>query len=185
LQFHTVAEHAWNAPLHDHIYKPPEGTEIPPTLERAAYRLLALTEVYDGELSRTRRSLFEVPGYKYAQILRSLDSHFYALTARDYDRELSIDIISRLEPLYASESAEAVAGQLATFVDGFRPQLEGVYAQHQAIDLEESAFIQQPESILIFKEIERDPFTLKEVWAPHLPLTFLEHFFAAWGRSME
>jgi len=184
LQLHTVAAHAWSAPLHDLIYKPPEGALIPDPLLRAAYRLAAMTEVYDGELSRTRESVLTLPGYKYGQILRNLDVHFYSLTDRDYDRELSAEVIQALEPLYGKESADEIGGRIEVFVSMHHDRLLKIYAEYDSTKLQENAFMMQPESIMLFERIENDPFHLREKWTERFEERYLEPFFNAWGVSL-
>lgn len=186
LQIHTIAEHAWREPLHGLIYNPPEGHVIPGEVLRIAYRLAALVEVYDGELSRARNAVLSLPRYKSAQLLRALDSHFYRLTGKEYDRELSFLVLEALAPLLHDEASEAVAARIEVFARSHSATLDRIFADYETSELEVNAFIFQPESILLFELLERDIYRLKSDWATTvLELSYLEPFAQAWGLSLE
>ena len=184
VQFHTVAEHAWNAPFHDLIYKPPEGVSIPPEISRLGYRLLALTEIYDSELTRTRDAVQALPNYGHAALLRYLDEQFYRLTAREYDRDLSFEVIAALLPLYGDLTVDQIAAMVAKFYENHEDKLQALFMEYEAADPETRAFIMQPESVMVFERIVADRYVLEDAWVKRFDTSYLQTFFLAWGESM-
>jgi hypothetical protein len=185
LQIHTVAENAWSAPLHDLVYKPPEGHVIPDEILRLSYRLAALIEVYDSELSRARSAVLALPGYRFGQILRTLDTHFFRYTARGYDRALSGMVLDALEPLFHYETAEAMSGRIDSFVVKHDSKLSEIFIEYNETTHEANAFIFQPEGVLIFELIDRDFHALRVEWEKSFDLSYLEPFAHAWGLSLD
>lgn len=184
LQFHTVAEHAWSATVHDLLYKPPEGSVIPDAVSRGAYRLAAMMEVYDTQLTRTRKDVLGLPGYRHADILRNLDMHFYRLVDRDYDRGLAAEIMAALDPLLGDDSTEAISGRISSFVDQHETDLKRVFDEHLDPVTEGAALIVQPESIFVFERIDVDEYRLIDAWTKRFDIELLEPYFIAWGRSL-
>ncbi|MCL5961894.1 MAG: RelA/SpoT domain-containing protein [Chloroflexi bacterium] len=183
IQIHTCAQHAWSETTHDLSYKPPG--EIPRKLERALNRLVALTELFDDEVSRVRQEVMTMAGFKEAQVLVHLERHFYGLAHSRFDKELSLQVISRLTPLYGGASAEERGATMDVFANVQRAKLEQVYRAYQSDDRTESLFVHQPESLLVFHRFEVDQFSLTDLWEQWYPRLFLEHLALAWGLSLE
>lgn len=177
IQVHTRAQNLWATVSHDLIYKPPQ--EPPRAAMRSIYRLIALLELFDGEAERARNEILHAPGYEVAQMLETLERHFYALTTRDSDPELSRHIIATLQPLLRGQSATSYEAVVARFVDENREKLTEIVAAYA--DDDRTLLLSQPECLLIFQQLSVDPFQLAELWVQHLPTKLLRSLADIWG----
>lgn len=179
IQIHTQAEHAWSAPLHDLVYKPP--LDVGDRIKRSAYRLLALTEIFDSEVTRVRDEILKMPDFKEAQILASLERDFYRLTGKDFDRQLSFEILRVVSPLYGDQTADAIGVRLAEFVKDNRKKLEDLFTRYTSGTTPEAIFLFQPESIAVFERLEADSYRLKEVADRFFESSYLDSLSLIWG----
>jgi hypothetical protein len=122
-------------------------------------------------------------GYEAAMVMETLERHFFGMVGREYDGELSQLMVALLMPLFIGDGSEADAVPLVNaFVDRRREHLQWVY-QHN-IDVTDDPFLLQPESIIIFELLDRDPSVLAKRWEDRLPRRFLESLAAAWGHPL-
>ncbi len=161
VQVQSRAGNLWAEASHDLLYK--SALEIPRELQRRVYRLLALVELFDSEMSGTRRLIQDSPDYEDAALLAELEKMFYQLTARRSDRELSIATIRGLRAAFSPSDNRAIVGVLTTFVESNWRKLEQIY-QQQAELVVRSPFIFQPESIMIFERLKTAPMLLQDRW---------------------
>ncbi|MGH9045182.1 MAG: GTP pyrophosphokinase [Acidimicrobiales bacterium] len=111
IQVHTRAHNLWATVSHELLYKPAQAP--PGEVTRSIYRLMALLELFDGEVARGRQQIQDHPGYEEARMLDTLERQFYALAGRHAEIELSRRLVSALAPALSSEEA---AGYEATLV---------------------------------------------------------------------
>jgi len=71
---------------------------------------------------------------------------------------------------------------LDDFVEHNREKLEEIFRDY-AEDERCNPLLFQPETLLVFERLDKDPFRLKEVWARALPLELLESLAAIWGTA--
>lgn len=186
IQIHTCAQHAWSETTHELIYKPVGSTPL--HLKRAAVRLVALTELFDNEISRVRQEIMSMPDFKDDQVFARLERAFYRLTHAagiDIDKQLSVQVIGQLMPLYGDNTSDQVGNELDTFAADQHDKLEHVYERYRNDDRTESLFMHQPESLMVFHLLERDRFALVEQWEQSYPRSFLEQLALMWGGSLE
>lgn len=181
IQVHTRAQNLWSETTHDLSYKP--AADIPMQYKRSLNRLEVLTELFDDEVSRIRREIMSLPGFKEAQVLSGLEPHFYHLSSRSFDKELSIQIIEHLMCLYGDTPAEGINTEIDRFVEAHAAKLGDIYRRYETDERPELLFVHQPEALLIFHRLETDQFTLHYVWSKNYHVTFLEHLAIAWGKS--
>ena len=181
IQLHTGAQNLWADVSHELSYK---SSQEPPTeIKRAIYRLLALVEIFDGEVAEARREILSLPGFQEGRMLEQLDGHFFRFTAKPYDRELSLEILSGLQTLFSKEEVEGFGPLFEEFVKRNDEKLAQIFSQY-ADDERCNPLLFQPETLLVFERLERDAFRLKETWARLLPLELLESLATVWGTSI-
>jgi hypothetical protein len=116
-------------------------------------------------------------------MLNQVERNFLRFTAKTFDRELSLDIIPRLLPLFSAEELEGFGSLLDDFVKHNREKLEEIFRDY-AQDERCNPLLFQPETLLVFERLDKDPFRLKELWARALPAELLESLAAIWGTAL-
>jgi hypothetical protein len=181
IQVHTRAQNLWATVSHDLLYKPPQ--EPPTDIKRPIYRLIALLELFDGEIQRARQELLNSPGYEVAQMLDTLEQQFYRFSAREGDPGLSRQIIASLQPLFGGQSPASYAVTLAAFVDVNREKLQEIFAEYA--DDDRVLLLSQPECLVIFQQLTVDQFTLTDLWTRNLPPELLKSLADVWGVAVD
>jgi ppGpp synthetase/RelA/SpoT-type nucleotidyltranferase len=177
IQIRTGAESAWANVAHDLMYKAP--AEPSSQLQRSLYRLVALVELFDGEVLRTKKAIMEEPGYRLGRLLAELENEFLRLTARRSDPELSRIVAESLDPLLPAGGWTEYQPILASFISQYEDKLRRIYDDYLADD--RTPLVSQPESLLIFERLENDRFHLAERWSDSLPESLLESMGEIWG----
>ncbi len=181
IQLHTAAQHLWSDISHRFLYKPPQPPE--PETQRAIYRLVAIVEIFDKEVVAARQEILTQPNFPEAMMLDSLESQYYRLVGRPFDRELSLHVVQALRPLFTASELDRYDSMLHDFVDQHEGKLGEIYedyAEDKRVDL----LLYQPESLLVFELLEKDPFRLRQAWSRVLPVDLLESLASIWGRPM-
>lgn len=181
VQIRTAAQSAWADVSHHFLYK--VSAQVPVDLQRAIYRLLALVELFDLEVSRVREAIMKQPGYSEAQLLDTLEHQFLQLTAHHYDPQLSTMVLKELLPALPETERAHYDQQLAAFVEMHHDKLVELYQDYLTDD--RHILMSQPESLLIFERLEVDRFALADLWRTSLPETMLESLSAIWGRPID
>jgi ppGpp synthetase/RelA/SpoT-type nucleotidyltranferase len=177
VQIRTAAESAWAYAAHDLMYKAPVPGD--PVWQRGTYRLLALVELFDCEIKRLQETIMADPNYAEGRVLEALEREFFRLTAIDYDRELSRDIIGPLLTLLTEDELAAPGPMVHEFVEAHQEKLANLYRQY-LLD-HRHVLMSQPESLLIFQLLEKDRYTLSDTWQAALPSIYLERLSEVWG----
>lgn len=181
LQVRTLAQHLWAEMAHGTVYKN-DDTLLPLSneLKRRIYILAGVVELADEEFNRIER---EIPSVPEVNILKALERHHYKLTTRRGDPELSLDIIRLLTPLYNTATGKIVA-HLDEFCSSHEGTLRIVY-EHAEQAPDRSAFIFQPEALMIYDLLQADPLTTRRVWNERYPEKELERIANAFGISFD
>jgi putative GTP pyrophosphokinase len=181
IQVHTLAENLWATVSHDLSYKSPK--EVPLDIKRAIYRLVAIVEVFDSELTQAREAILAMPDFREAQILNELERHFYRFSAREFDRELSLVVVSGLINLLSPQEQTGIGHLIDAFVAAHEPKLSQIFIDY-ASDTRASPLLFQPEALLIFERLEADEFKTRDAWEAFLPLSLLEKLAVVWGKPL-
>ena len=115
--------------------------------------------------------------------MKALERHHYKLTARRGDPELSLDVIRLLTPLYKGETGEIIA-HLNEFYSAREDVLRHVYEQAESTP-DRSAFLFQPESLMIYDLLETDSLVIRRVWNDRYPEKELGRIANAFGISFD
>ena len=180
LQVRTMAQHLWADMAHDTFYKNDETLNpSPPPLKRRVNVLAGVVEVADNEFDRLNR---EMPATPEVALLKSLEKHYLTLTSRRSNVELSLKVIRLLYPLYQSE-ARQIAVNFRDFFAERADVLSTVYSDAEA-DEGRSAFLYQPESLMIYHLLETKPIATHDRWNTEFPERELERIATTFGISL-
>lgn len=181
LQVRTLAQHLWAEMAHDSVYKNDETLRpLSNQLKRRIYILAGVVELADEEFNRIER---EIPSMPELNILKTLERHHYRLTTRRGDPETSLDIIRLLAPLYEKETRQIIA-HLHKFYSDHEVTLRNVYEQAEETP-ERSAFLFQPETLMIYDLLHADHLKIRQIWNEHYPEKELERIANAFGISFD
>ena len=181
MQVRTLAQHLWAEMAHNTVYKS-EATVQPlhRVIQRRIYMLAGMVELADDEFNRIDMEMPTIPEF---QVLKSLERSYYKLTVRRGDPELSLDVIRLLLPLYGEEPT-AVAKHLEEFFGKNEALLHDVYSAAERVP-DRSAFLFQPEALMIFDLLLRERLSVRESWVEHYPVKELERIALAFGMTFD
>lgn len=181
LQVCTMSQHLWAEMAHDSVYKYDALLEpLPNELQRRIYILAGVVELADEEFSRIEHEMPSVPGLS---VLKSLEKNYYKLTARRSDPNLSLDVIRTLAPLYSMTTPQIVE-HLNEFFAKHEETLIDIYEKAEEIE-DRSAFLFQPEALMIYDLLETDRLAVRSAWSGHFPDQELERIAIAFGFSFD
>ena len=183
LQVRTLAQHLWSEMSHDTIYKNDDTVAaLPPDLTRRVNLMAGQIEVADREFDRLNG---ELPVDTGARLLKVLERHYYSLTSRKPDLELSLQVLRRIAPLYESESSTFPA-KLDEFLKTKHGLLEGIFSGAPTESDENStAFLFQPEVLVLYERLLYDPIATRRVWNQSYPERELERIANTFGVSFD
>jgi ppGpp synthetase/RelA/SpoT-type nucleotidyltranferase len=179
LQVRSLAQHLWSEMAHDSIYKNDETLlPLPDKLKRRVNLLAGLIEIADDEFDRIESQMPEIPEIA---LLKALEHHYYSLTTRSSDPELSLDVIRLLSPLYKMDSLD-IAQHLNDFYQTHVETLRDVFEEASP---ERSAFLFQPEALMIYDRLETDATEVRKAWNTKYSDRELERIANAFGISFD
>ena len=179
-QLRTLSQHLWCEMAHELNYKPEFA--VPKSIDRRVNCLSALIETCDREFSLINKEIMQLPDAQPLMVLAALEKQFYRVSAKHYDRELSLDVIRNLLPLYSKE-----VGWLESHFEEFYTREQTKINRLHLLYVDtptRSIFLYQPEALMIFDLLEKDPFVLKDAWIQHFPERELERLAVAWGAPL-
>lgn len=183
VQIHTKLQSAWAEVSHELVYK---SVPTPPrVIERRILRLQTLVELFDEEVSRARQEILDLPGKEAARVLDALDPYFYRLAGRDYDVELSLQIITTLVGLFDDDELPRIGDVIERFVTEHDEKLQRLYDRHRDFHGVDELLLFQPEALLVFERIENDPFVLEQEWSRYYPPDLLQQLALHWGKPYQ
>ncbi len=180
LQLRTLAQHLWAEMTHDSVYKSDEAlARLPPDIRRRVSLMAGVIEVADREFERLNQELTLTPE---VQLYKLLERHYYKFATKRPDVELSLEVIALLAPLYGSD-VPTIKSILEKFVNDREALLHAVYAE--ATEAGVTAFLYQPEVLMIYERLETDQLATRRVWNKRFPETELEHVANTFGISFD
>jgi hypothetical protein len=123
-----------------------------------------------------------MPSTPEVALLKSLEKHYFTLTARRSNVELSLKVIRLLYPVYQSKPKQ-IAAHFREFFAERTDVLTTVYSDAEYDD-GRSAFLYQPESLMIYHLLETKPIATHDVWNSEFPERELERIATAFGISL-
>lgn len=188
LQIRTIAQHAWSEVSHKLLYKP--QAELDPDDRRAVWRLVALVEVFDGEVARVMEKLPNAA---------PVDPDVVTLTAAEFDdiiaaqysrfesnmgqRDLTCLVVPALLEALSPEDHATYAAATNAWVGEQRGWLTDLFDRcgpgSSMATVSDYVLWSQPESIGILESLANRPWALVAAWRRHsLPDAWLKPFEA-------
>lgn len=177
IQLCTRAQNLWSDLSHDLSYK--TVIDLPNAIHRQVHSLSALLEVVDREFDLIIQAIRVLPKAGALNILGALERSFFRINPAIYARDLSIDVITALSPLYPA-GTDLAGTHFETFAGLHAAKLEHVLLQNPG----RSPFLSQPEVIMIFDLLEIDEFQLQQRWNEAFPASELEQLAILWGKPL-
>ena len=145
--------------------------------------MAGLIEVADRELDRIVVS--EIPTDVTVTVLRSLEGIYYELCSRKPDVDLSLEVIRLLLPLYATTSnSDEVSTRILHTYEDRKETLRYVYAEAGNNLSSASAFLFQPEALMIYDRLLADRDRTLSIWSQRFPPEELERIASLFGLSL-
>lgn len=182
LQVRTLAQHLWSEMSHDSTYK--SGTVVEPDLKRRVNLLAGLIEVADREFSRLEEEFSRVAAIPEIRLLKALEAQYLRLGAERGDTDLSLDVIRNLWPLYG-KGPDEIQIHLEQLLADKAALFRTVFADALAAPASRSAFLFQPEVLMIYDLLQSREFDLRRTWNQHYPERELELLAIAFGKSFD
>jgi ppGpp synthetase/RelA/SpoT-type nucleotidyltranferase len=183
LQVRSLAQHLWSEMSHDTVYKNDETLiPLPNPLKRRVFLLAGTIEVADNEYDRLNEEMPKIPE---VELLKSLERHYYKLTTRRADVDVSLDAIRWLYPIYQLDPPK-VRTRLDEFWDECGEVLQDVYEKAERDESGRSAFLFQPEALMVYDLLRSKEWATRQAWVDHqYPEKELERLANAFGISFD
>jgi ppGpp synthetase/RelA/SpoT-type nucleotidyltranferase len=185
LQVRTLAQHLWSEMSHDTVYKNDEMVaKLPPDVQRRVALMAGQIEVADREFDRLN---MELSARATVRLLQVLEQHYYSVASQHPNLELSVEVLDALMPLVTGD-VNSFAQRLNDFLSAKRSVIADVYAKALQAGLEDentTAFLFQPEVLLIYSLLNSDPDETREVWSQNYPERELERIANTFGMSLD
>jgi ppGpp synthetase/RelA/SpoT-type nucleotidyltranferase len=182
IQIHTLCQSLWAEMAHEMSYKPAQP--IPEDLLRQIYLLNAQLEIADRSFDAVSKETMQLPGAFAMGLLQGLERHFYRFTGERFDSELSLQVLDNILMSYDSADRSRVSFIIEEFVEAYATKLQSIFSEYENI-LDRPLLLFQPESLVLFERLDRNPHTLEEIWTAHYPREELERLSIAWGRPLD
>jgi hypothetical protein len=138
-------------------------------------------ELVDREFARWHEDLINSSEYQESIVLNSLERQFFRVAAHAYNRELSLEVIHTLMPLYPE--AQTAAAYFHSWFEANEALVRNVYAKADE-QFARSPFLYQPEAFMILDLLQHNRFNVRDVWNRRFPEKELERFANYWGRTL-
>ncbi|MGO9209424.1 MAG: GTP pyrophosphokinase family protein [Terriglobales bacterium] len=183
LQVRTLAQHLWSEMSHDTVYKNDEMVSaLPDDAKRRVNLMAGQIEVSDREFDRLNEELSSQPAVR---LLHALERHYYTLSSRRPDLELSMQVLNTLMPLVKGDVQE-FTNHLDDFLSSKHGVLETVYAQASKAGVENiTSFLFQPEALMLYELLSSNLDATRRVWNQNYPEPELERIANAFGISLD
>jgi hypothetical protein len=127
-----------------------------------------------------------LPNIPGAHLFKGLETLYYRLTAEKPNIELSLEVIELLLPLYQGESEEEIMQRhVSPTFTAHEAALRHVYSNPEGDYSDASAFLFQPEALLLYDRLQNDPDRTLAAWNSKFPPRELERVAVAFGLSLD
>ena len=186
IKLRTSAQHAWATVSHELSYKP--SIEPPLDAQRSIYRLVALVELFDREVSNAQKVIYNnTSNYPEAHLLSHLENQICLFSSRKTDKNFSLKNLEFLKESLTQEEIENFELLIKKFVAKNREKLDlifGSYAEDQRSSYKISMLF-QPESLLVFERLEESSkYDFLDLWKKNLPTELLEFLGTVWASDI-
>lgn len=182
VQIRTRAEDLWSRLSHESLYKGPDvltGAE-----RRRVIRLAALLEIFDSEADTTWGRILSAPDYVVGRAVDALEQNLFKVAPRREADALTSDILRDvLRPAYSVEDRGRIEAIMNEFTATNRSKLKEVYRNYR--DDTDHLLLHRPEALMVFQQLDEDPFQLTDRWIRFYPVSLLQALADVWGVRIE
>ena len=184
VQLRTAAQDLWATMSHKALYKP--YVELSPDIQHAAYRLVAIVELFDEELQRISTHMRSEEDDLASRIIPIVEGSFLALAHAPSNRQLGKQILDAIAPAFEAHEVDNYAEILAAYVAAEGEGLANVYREygpHSAVAyLPDYLLFSQAESLAVIERLSSRKHALADAWRRSgLPWSYLVALAAATG----
>lgn len=176
LQLRTINQHAWACTAHELSYK--ADIKLPKELLRKVFRLSALYEIADGELSFLNNFVLSHQDFRTYKLIKKLEVPYYQTAKEQYNRNQSFLFIQKILDNNLFTDNEWTA--LETFIDQNKEKFKDIFSQYKNSPHIRYVIL-QPEIILAWFLREKKEFKLKEFWNENFDADEYETVENTWG----
>lgn len=182
IQIRTFAQSAWAMAAHELVYKAP--VEPKKAEQRRIYRLMALMEIFDEQVSTVRDRIIKQSDYAISMLLEALESELVKFTAPTFDDILSKIILQNLVEDITLLSIQTLTHNIENWVLRNENKLNELYSHYT--DDDRNPLLHQPEALFIFFSLDNgERYSLIDKWSNNdLPRSELESLAQIWGSSI-
>jgi putative GTP pyrophosphokinase len=182
LQVRTLAQHLWSEMSHDTVYKNDDSVEmLESDIKRRVSLMAGQIEVADREFDRLNGELLAEPR---VQLLKALERRYFKLTSRRPDTGLSLQVLDKIIPLYGVDPHE-IEVKLDQFLESRQSVLDTVFSEGNERPERRSAFLFQPEVLMLYERLTNDPISTRRVWVELFPERELKRVANSFGISFD
>lgn len=176
LQLRTISQHAWASTAHELSYK--QDIKLPKNLNRKVFRLSALYEIADSELSSLNSYILNHPEFETYKLLKKLETPYYQGARERYNKEQSTYFLQLM--LDEGIFDETDGPLLDLFIDENKGKFREIFSEYsKSVLLKYVVF--QPETILIWYLLIKKEYKLQEFWNENLDSGDFEMIKNSWG----
>jgi len=187
VQVRTIAQDAWSVVSHKLLYKP--FLELPPKIQHAGYRLVALVELFDEEVTRLYDLRGHAAGADLEPLIDAAEAHYLELAHSPSDRRVSVIFVDAIRAAFSSDEIANYSLILDAFVDAERDRLEQLFAQygpHSAVSyVSDYILFNQAESLILLERLSCARHSVTAVWEESgMPMSYLQSLANAAGVAL-
>ncbi len=184
VQLRTAAQDLWATMSHKALYKP--YVELAPDVQHAAYRLVAIVELFDEELQRISAQMRSEEGDLASRIIPIVEGPFLTLAHAPSNRRLGRQILDALAPTFTVEEVDNYADILTAYIASEGSALANVYREygpHSAVAyIADYLLFSQAESLAVIERLASKKHAVAAAWlASGLPWSYLATLAAVTG----
>lgn len=166
LQIRTAAQDLWSTMSHKVLYKP--TVELPAPMQHAAYRLVAIMELFDEELERIVQQSRLNEANPVARVSRVAGPHYLRIARATGSGEKKNMILQNLMSAFDENDVENYEAILGAYLSAEETTLREIYDVHgptgTSRSLDMHPILDHPESLIILERLSCKKHLLVEAW---------------------
>lgn len=178
LQLRTINQHAWACTAHELSYK--QDIELPKEFKRKVYRLLALYEIADNELSSVNTFITNHQDFPIYTCFKKLEKTFYKLAKSSFDREQSINSLKSIISFLTIDELNLFIKEIDSFLEIYSVKIGEIFSEYKNLN-NYNYIILQPEIIFVWFLLDKCEYKLKENWSIYFDESELDIIKNSWG----
>lgn len=181
VQVRTLNQHTWANAAHSLTYK--GNNNISPKAQRKIYRLLSLYELADDEFSSVNKLVKDPKNLVYFY-LDKLERKIFRYAKMNYDRDISIDTISKILSFISEKNKTKLKKDLDKFIEDNHMKFEVIFKENK-IRFYEIPTLTQPEIFIIWYGLVHFRFAFTAGWEENFPSEELIKLAIVFGLSLD